>query len=145
MMETIGQIGVAQAFSLLKSGKPIFIASAPESMDVLPLRGAYKDREGNIHYDRWAFYLQSETAIAVARAFLQDCLFGLYPNTVGNGKVYLLKDLMRHRVLALHKAGGYVSDGEHLLVACLGDNLPFEAEVVDSVPTDLVLTFVVRA
>jgi len=146
MMEIIGQISVAKAFSLLKSGKPISIASAPESMDVLPVRGAYKDREGNIHYDQWAFYLQPETAIAVARAFLQDCLFGLYPNDRGNGRVYLLKDLIRHRVLALRHAGGYVSDGEHLLVACLGDTLPFEPiGEVQSLPADLVLTFVVRA
>jgi len=145
MMETIGQISVEQAFSLLKTGKPMFIASAPESMDVLPVRGAYKDREGNIHYDRWAFYLQPETAIAVARAFLQDCLFGLYPNEKGNGRVYLLKDLIPHRVSALRHAGGYVADGEHLLVACVGNELPFEAEVADSVPADLVLTFIVRA
>lgn len=145
MMETIGQIDVAQAFSLLKSGKPISIASAPESMDVLPLRGAYKDSKGNIHYDRWAFYTEPATAVAVARAFMQDCLFGLYPNPVGNGRVYLLKDLVRNRVLSLRHTGGYVSDGEHLLTTCLGDSLPFEAEVLDEVPADLVLTFIVRA
>jgi hypothetical protein len=144
-VEAIGQISVAQAFSLLKLDKPIFIASAPEGMDALPLRGAWKDCKGNIHYDRWAFYLQPETAIAVARAFLQDCIVGMYPNTVGNGRVYLFKDHIPNRTLALRHTGGYVADGEHLLVACLGNELPFGAEVLDSVPADLVLTFVVRA
>ena len=135
-------VNVVDAFRLLKAGFPVYIASAPEATDETRLRGAWKDREGNIHYDRSAFYLEPETAMAVARAFGQDCVLGLYPNSFGNGRVYLLKDLIRHRVLALHHTGNYVSDGEHLLVACLGNKLPFEAEVLGWAPTDLVLTFV---
>ena len=135
-------VSVVDAFRLLKAGFPVHIAPAPEATDETRLRGGWKDRKGNIHYDRCAFYSEPETAMAVARAFGQDCLFGLYPNSFGNGRVYLLKDLLRHRVLALRYAGNYVSDGEYLFVACLGDELPFEAEVLGSLPADLVLIFV---
>jgi len=141
IVEQLGQLSVSDAFALLRKGLAVHIASAPEEEGVLPVRGAWKDREGNIHYDRSAFYLHPKLAIEVARAFGQDCVFGLYPNSFGNGRVYLLKDLIRYRVLALHHTGGYVSDGDHLLVACLGDDLPFEAEVLGWVPADLVLTF----
>jgi hypothetical protein len=137
-METID---VAQAFSLLKSGTPIFIAPAPEGEKAL--QGAWKDSKANIYRDRSAFYLRKEMALQTARAFQQQVIFCLYPFERGNGRVYLLKDHIHNRTLALRHTGGYVSDGEHLLVACLGDKLPFEGEVIDELPADLVLSFTV--
>jgi hypothetical protein len=144
MMEQLGQLSVSDAFALLRKGVAVYIASAPEAEEVFPLRGGWKDGEGDIRFDRVSFYLSQDTALRVARAFGQDCIIGLYPNAFGNGRVYLLKDLIRHRVFALRYAGNYVSDGEHLLIACLGNELPFEAEVLGSIPTDLVLTFPVH-
>ena len=140
-MEQMGYLSVSDAFALLRKGVAVYIASAPEGEEVLPLRGAWKDGNRDIRFDRVSVYLSKDTALKVARAFGQDCIIGLYPNAFGNGRVYLLKDLIRHRVLALHYAGNYVSDGEHLLIACLGDELPFEAEVLGSLRADLVLTF----
>jgi len=140
-VEQLGQLSVSDAFALLRKGVAVYIASAPEGEEVLPLRGAWKDGNRDIRFDRVSVYLSKDTALKVARAFGQDCIIGLYPHAFGNGRVYLLKDLIRHRVLALHYAGNYISDGEHLLVACLGDDLPFEAEVLGSLRADLVLTF----
>jgi hypothetical protein len=143
MIEQSGYLSVSDAFALLRKGVAIHIASAPEAEGVLPLRGAWKDGNGDIRSDRVSLYLSKDDALKTARAFGQECIIGLYPNTFGNGRVCLLKDFIRHRVLALRYTGNYVSDGEHLLIACLGSKLPFEAEVLGSLPADLVLTFAV--
>jgi hypothetical protein len=143
-MKQSGYLSVSDAFALLRKGVAVYIAPAPEAEEVLPLRGAWKDGKGDIRSDRVSLYLSKDDALKTARAFGQECIIGLYPNTFGNGRVYLLKDLIRHRVLALRYAGNYVADGEYLLVACLGSELPFEAEVLGSLPADLVLTFSLR-
>jgi hypothetical protein len=131
-MQMTQQMSVAQAFSLLKSGKPVFLASAPEGTKAL--RGAWKGDDGDIHHDLWAVYTDKKTASSVARAYGQG-VFALKPAKRGNGQVYLLKDSIRNRVFALRYAGNYATDGEHLLVVCLGKPLLFEDEIIDWVPT----------
>jgi hypothetical protein len=140
----IGRTSVLEAFEELKAGNPVYIASAPEGMDTQMVRGAWKDSKGKIYHDLCAFYSHKDTAMTIAHLYGQKCIFCLYPAPLGNGRVYLLKDSLRNRVLALRYGGGYVSDSEHLLIACLGSEPPFEMEIVDSLPVDLVLSFVVE-
>jgi hypothetical protein len=138
-MATLKPMGTAlrvlDAFRLLQKGVPVYVASAPEDECAFLLKGAWKDDEGRIHYDRSTIYLQRRTALEVARAFRQECILALTPYADAEGAVYLLKDTPLNRSLALQYAGGYTADGEYLLVACTaGADLPVniegEAEVV---------------
>jgi hypothetical protein len=120
---------VLDAFRLLEKGVPVYVASASEDESAFPLKGAWKDDEGRIHYDRSTFYLQRRTALEVARAFQQQCILALTPRSEAEGTVYLLKDTPLNRTLALQYAGGYTADGEYLLVACTaGTDLPVNIE-----------------
>ncbi len=143
-MEQMEFLNVAEAFAILKKGTPVFVASAPEGMDTRGVREAWKDSKGYFHRDLCAFYTRIEDAMMVARLYGQDCVFCLYPTPSGNGRAYLVEDTVRNRISAIRHAGGYIADGEHLLIACLGNEPPVEMEVEDSLPADLVLTFAVQ-
>jgi hypothetical protein len=134
-------LSVSEAFAKLKAGTPLFVASVPEGMDTRGLREAWKDSKGNFYSDLCAFYTRIEDAMMVARLYGQDCVLCLFPTPSGNGRAYLVKDTIRNRVSALRQAGGYVADGEHLLIACLGENSLSKMEVEDSLSADLVLSF----
>jgi hypothetical protein len=114
------QIGVLDAFSLLSAGIPVYIASAPEATNALPLQGAWKDDEGRIHHDLASVYLLCETALEVGAVFRQECILALTPNPNGAGCVCLLRDTPLNRRIALCYAGGYTADGEYLLTAFTG-------------------------
>jgi hypothetical protein len=145
MERTMEQVlSVSEAFAMLKAGTPLFVASAPEGMDTQGLREAWKDSKGYFHSDLCAFYTRIEDAMTVARLYGQDCILCLFPAPSGNGRAYLVKDLIRNRVSAIREAGGYIADGEHLLITRLGDEPLSEMEVEDSLPADLVLTFAVQ-
>jgi hypothetical protein len=112
-----GYIGVKDAFGILSSGLPLYIASAPEQSEEMQLRGGWVDDVGNIHYDWACAYLAKDTALQVGREHNQQCILAIMPNLKGSGRVYLLPDSIRNRVCALRYAGGYTADGKHLLVA----------------------------
>jgi len=124
--EQLGYLSVSDAFAVLRAGVPIYIASAPEASGVLPLRGAWKDKDGDLHFDLACVYLSKDTALQVARAFNQKCIFAATPNPEARGRVYLLQDTVRNRVLSLRYAGLYVADGTHLLTAVADGELSFE-------------------
>jgi hypothetical protein len=137
-LERLGFLSVSDAFTILRAGIPIYIASAPERSNTLPLRGGWKDEAGTIHYDRACVYLSIEKAMRVARAFRQQCILALAPNPDAKGRVYLLQDTVRNRVYALHCAGGFTADGDRLLVAVADGELPFEpVGEVDFLPADI--------
>jgi len=138
-MATLKPMGTAlrvlDAFRLLQRGVPVYIASAPEDECAFLLKGAWRDDDGRVHYDRSTIYLQRQTALEVARAFQQQCILALVPFEDAEGAVYLLKDTPLNRTLALRYAGGYTADGEYLFTACtagvdLPVNIEGEAEVV---------------
>jgi hypothetical protein len=114
------QLTVMDAFSLLSAGVPVYIASAPEASNAMPLRGAWKDDEGRIHHDLASVYLCRETALEVGAVFQQECILALTPNPNGAGCVCLLPDTPLNRRIALCYAGGYTADGQHLLTAFTG-------------------------
>ncbi len=144
MERPLKYLNVAEAFAMLKQGTPVFVASAPEGADTRGVREAWKDSKGYFHRDLCAFYTNIEDAMTVARLYGQDCVFCLYPSPTGNGRAYLVEDTVRNRISAIRHTGGYIADGEHLLIAHLGDTLPCEMEVMDSLPADLVLSFAVQ-
>jgi len=125
-MELLGYLSVSDAFTILRAGLPVYIASAPEPSGALPLRGAWKDDEGNLPFEVFCVYLSKDTALKVARAFGQKFIIALTPNPEAQGRVYLLQDTVRNRVLSLRYAGLYVADGTHLLTAVADGELPFE-------------------
>jgi hypothetical protein len=130
---------VLDAFRLLQKGVPVYIASAPEDEAAFLLKGAWRDEEGRIHFDRSTIYLQRSTALEVARAFRQECILALTPYTDAEDAVYLLKDTPLNRTIALRYAGGYTADGEYLLVAVkAGADLPVYVEGEhDMLPADV--------
>jgi hypothetical protein len=125
-IEQLGFLSVSDAFTILRAGLPIFIASAPEASGAMPLRGAWKDYNGDLHFDLSCVYLSKETALKVGRAFGQVCIFAATPNPDAKGRVYLLQDTMRNRVLSLRYAGGYTADGTYLMTSVADGELPFE-------------------
>jgi len=137
-MELLGYLSVSDAFTVLRAGLPVYIASAPEASGALPLRGAWKDDDGDLHFDLACVYLSKDTALQVARAFNQMCIFAATPNPEARGRVYLLQDTMRNRVLSLRYAGGYTADGTHLMTSVADGELPFEPiGEVHSLPADI--------
>jgi hypothetical protein len=137
-IEQLGFLSVSDAFTILRAGLPIYIASAPEGSGALPLRGAWKDDKGDLHFDLSCVYLSKDTALTVARAFGQVCIFSATPNPDAKGRVYLLQDTMRNRVYSLRYAGGYTADGTHLLTSVREGELPFEPiGEVYSLPADI--------
>jgi hypothetical protein len=120
---------VLDAFRRLQAGYKLYITSAPEDESAFILKGAWKDGEGRIHYERSTIFLQRGTAMEVARSFRQRCILALAPDPDAEGTVYLLKDTAHNRSIALLYAGGYTADGEYLLVACTADaDLPIDIE-----------------
>jgi len=143
-IEQLGYLSVSDAFTILRAGIPAYIASAPEPSGALPLRGGWKDDEGNLPFEVFCVYLSKETALKVARAFQQRFIIALTPNPEAQGRVYLLQDTVRNRVLSLRYAGLYIADGTHLMTAVADGELPFEpVGEAHSLPADLVLTLVV--
>jgi len=137
-LEQLGFLSVLDAFTILRAGVPIYIASAPERSNTLPLRGGWKDEVGTVHYDRACVYLSEQKAMRVARAFGQQCILALAPNPNAKGRVYLLQDSVRNRVYALYRAGGFTADGDYLLVAVADGELPFEpVGEAHSLPADI--------
>jgi hypothetical protein len=137
-IEQLGFLSVSDAFTILRAGIPVYIASAPEASGVLPLRGGWKDDKGDLHFDLSCVYLSKDTALKVARAFGQVCIFAATPNPEATGRVYLLQDTMRNRVYSLRYAGGYTADGTHLMTAVADGELPFEPiGEVYSLPADI--------
>jgi len=125
-IEQLGYLSVSDAFTILRAGIPVYIASAPEPSGALPLRGAWKDDEGNLPFEVFCVYLSKETALKVARAFQQRFIIALTPNPEAQGRVYLLQATVRNRVLSLRYAGLYIADDTHLLTAVADGELPFE-------------------
>jgi hypothetical protein len=139
MAKLTADVNVADAFRLLKTGVPIYIAPAPEATDEIRLREAWKDNNGDIHYDYSAVYLDKDTALQVARAFNQDSILALRLAKRGKGKAYLLRDTIHNRVMTLLHAGGYTADGNFLLTATDGF-LPLVAVDVAPVKIDFLST-----
>jgi hypothetical protein len=125
-IEQLGYLSVSDAFTILRAGIPVYIASAPEPSGGLPLRKGWKDYNGDLHFDLSCVYLSKDTALKVARAFGQVSIFAIAPNPEAQGRVYLLQDTVRNRVLSLRYAGIYIADGTHLMTAVADGELPFE-------------------
>jgi len=135
--EQMGFLSVSDALTILRAGLPVYIASAPEVSGALPLRGGWKDDEGNLPYEVFCVYLSKDTALQVARAFGQKFIISITPNPEATGRVYLLQDTMRNKVLSLRYEGLYVADGTHLLTKADGE-LRFEPiGEVQSLPADI--------
>jgi hypothetical protein len=129
-------LSVSETFETLKAGLPVYIASSPETTDEMRLRGAWRDTDGDIHYDWACAYLAKDTALQVGKAFQQQCILALTPNRKAKGRVYLMPDSIRNRVCALRYAGGYTADGFSLITAVVdAEPIPFEVlGEVQSIP-----------
>jgi hypothetical protein len=132
------EMGVLDAFRLLKSGVPVYVASAPKDMRILRLRGVWKDEDGEVHHNSASVSPDRDRAIVLAKAFGQRHILTLAPNPEGKGKVYLLRDFDCNCKDALRYVGSYTADGQWLItVASEGVWVPFLEDIVECVPVDI--------
>jgi len=137
-MRGLGYLSVLDAIRLLDSGIPVYVVSAPQDTEALPLDGAWVDDDGRIHYDCSGICISLEKALQIGRAYKQECILCLYPEYNAKSQVYLLKDTPFTRQIALQYAGGYTADGEWLFTAMDANRSPFEDAHEDCVPVEVV-------
>ncbi len=136
-MERLGYLSVSDAYTLLKAGITLYIASAPLETHALPLQGGWVDDDGRVHLDCACILLNPQTARQIAQEYNQVCFMSITPDANGNSKVYLIPDNDLSRQVALSHCGGYTTDGKHLLTACPSDKSPFIDGSVDCLPAQV--------
>ena len=137
MRDRYGYLSASDAYALLQAGLPIYIVSAPPETNALPLDGGWVDDDGNIHYDCSAVVLNPETAMAIGRAFRQQCIMRVYPCHNGNAEVYLMPDTEFNRQVALKYCGGYTADGKWLVAAVDAEKSVFLPEYAEYTLADV--------
>jgi hypothetical protein len=126
-------MGVLDAYNLLKSRVPIYIASSSTPNDTMQFRGAWRDDDGNIHFDYSGVFLDYDLALETARLYNQECILALYPSPSARGRLYLLPDTPLNRQIALETAGGYTADGKYLITA-VSEDVPVPFSAIDCLP-----------
>jgi len=136
-MRQMGCISACDAFYLLQAGITVYVVSAPLSTEALPLDGAWKDDDGNVHLDCSAVVLNPATAHSIGRAYQQQFILRITPCSDGNSEVYLLPDSEFARKCVLNYCGGYTADGEYLFTAVERERSPFLDSYTDWVYADV--------